>query len=89
MGTNADFILRQPAIRHDDVSWRMVCDVLSLIFCVSAQCPYGTRYLNGICMYCDKGTYQNLTGQTECTACPYGYTTNFKGSTSILDCGGT
>ncbi|XP_048244805.1 sushi, von Willebrand factor type A, EGF and pentraxin domain-containing protein 1-like isoform X2 [Haliotis rufescens] len=38
------------------------------------------------CRYCDKGTYQDLTGQISCQPCPAGKTTPYLGSTLMEDC---
>ncbi len=42
-------------------------------------CDAGTRYVESAsgrdCVVCDAGTYQPLTGQSQCAACPVGYTT--------------
>ncbi|OWF41913.1 Sushi, von Willebrand factor type A, EGF and pentraxin domain-containing protein 1 [Mizuhopecten yessoensis] len=50
------------------------------------KCPSGTSERNGWCVFCDKGTHQNEEGQTECLACPTGYTTQFVGTTDVANC---
>ncbi|XP_033761226.1 neurogenic locus notch homolog protein 1-like [Pecten maximus] len=50
------------------------------------QCPAGTSEENGWCVYCELGTYQNQEGQTECLACPTGYTTQFVGMIDVANC---
>lgn len=55
----------------------------------SADCPSGTHSSSsGKCVLCNKGNYQDETGQTSCKSCPYGKTTAFVGSQSQLDCSG-
>ncbi|XP_033761325.1 sushi, von Willebrand factor type A, EGF and pentraxin domain-containing protein 1-like [Pecten maximus] len=50
------------------------------------QCPAGTSEENRWCVYCALGTYQNQEGQTECLACPTGYTTQFVGMIDVANC---
>ncbi|CAH1794302.1 unnamed protein product [Owenia fusiformis] len=51
-------------------------------------CPVG--YYNGgngtVCTQCPLGTFQNLTGQSECMSCPDGQWTHGLGSTSSQEC---
>lgn len=52
-----------------------------------ADCPSGTHSSSsGKCVLCNKGNYQDESGQTSCKSCPYGKTTAFVGSQSQLDC---
>lgn len=55
----------------------------------TADCPSGTHSSSsGKCVLCNKGNYQDESGQTSCKSCPYGKTTAFVGSQSQLDCSG-
>ncbi|CAG2241794.1 unnamed protein product [Mytilus edulis] len=55
-----------------------------LAYCV--PCSIGHYYSNEECLSCDKGTYQDQTGQTFCFSCPKGMTTEGTDSVSIDDC---
>ncbi|CAH1274718.1 SRPX2 [Branchiostoma lanceolatum] len=57
-----------------------------MFYCV--PCPVGTSFRNGECMKCDKGTYQNETGQSHCIDCPPGLTTEGFGAFDEDDCFG-
>ncbi|XP_060606627.1 signal peptide, CUB and EGF-like domain-containing protein 1, partial [Ruditapes philippinarum] len=50
------------------------------------QCPVGTYLVDFECINCEIGSYQPLTGQTECFSCPSGNTTATFGSSDISEC---
>ncbi|XP_078614163.1 uncharacterized protein LOC144883476 [Branchiostoma floridae x Branchiostoma japonicum] len=54
-----------------------------------ANCPLGTREVNGDCVSCDVGSYQNTEGQTVCSLCADNTTTAETGSTTVDDCHGS
>ncbi|MBR1544645.1 MAG: hypothetical protein IJ638_01720 [Alphaproteobacteria bacterium] len=49
-------------------------------------CPLGSYCTGGKKNVCDVGSYTNKLGQSSCTKCAYGYTTDSTGSTSANDC---
>lgn len=55
---------------------------------VIVECSPGTYYDNDTlrCPQCEKGYYQNMSGQESCVRCPKNTTTQFIGSKSISDC---
>ena len=55
-----------------------------------ALCLPGTKSPNGleICETCSKGYYEVEYGQTNCTACPVGFTTKRRGARELSDCKG-
>ncbi|KAG8179313.1 hypothetical protein JTE90_016418 [Oedothorax gibbosus] len=51
------------------------------------HCPAGTfASMEGGCMFCPRGSYQDLTHQAECKQCPQGTFTRQEGSKSVTDC---
>lgn len=51
------------------------------------DCPAGTyASVEGGCIFCPRGTYQDLTHQAECKQCPLGTFTRQDGSKSVTDC---
>ena len=52
----------------------------------AVQCQPGTSVQSGWCVYCDKGTYQDSLGQSDCTLCPAGKTTDIVGARSVDEC---
>ncbi|XP_019616663.1 PREDICTED: sushi, von Willebrand factor type A, EGF and pentraxin domain-containing protein 1-like isoform X1 [Branchiostoma belcheri] len=59
-------------------------EIVVMFYCV--PCPIGTSFNNGKCIKCDKGTYQNETGQVNCITCPTGLTTEGFGAFDEEDC---
>ena len=57
---------------------------------ITAFCKKGFVSPTGLegCYPCEKGQYQNLTGQTECLACGHNMTTSGDGATRSSDCAG-
>lgn len=57
-------------------------------FFIAVECSPGTYYDNDTrrCPQCDKGYYQDTSGQDSCVRCPDNTTTQFIGSKSISDC---
>ncbi len=57
---------------------------------VSVQCAAGTFYNNNsqLCESCAKDSYQDMGGESMCTPCNTGQTTQSTGSSNILDCFG-
>ena len=55
-----------------------------------ALCLPGTKSPNGleICETCSKGYFEVKYGQTNCTACPVGFTTKRRGARELSDCKG-
>lgn len=53
----------------------------------TVDCPAGTyASVEGGCIFCPRGTYQDLTHQAECKQCPLGTFTKQDGSKSVTDC---
>lgn len=51
------------------------------------HCPAGTfASMEGGCIFCPRGYYQDLTHQGECKQCPVGTYTRQEGSKSVTDC---
>ncbi|WAR06501.1 LOW QUALITY PROTEIN: SRPX2-like protein, partial [Mya arenaria] len=56
------------------------------------ECPEGTYYQGQIydneptCLLCQKGTYQDKSGESKCISCPYAFTTHSLGSAYAADC---
>uniref|UniRef100_H2Z1V1 Sushi, von Willebrand factor type A, EGF and pentraxin domain-containing protein 1 n=1 Tax=Ciona savignyi TaxID=51511 RepID=H2Z1V1_CIOSA len=52
-------------------------------------CSLGTYSFNGleVCVACDKHTYADVYGSTECTTCPPDTGTPSRGTTSYMQCG--
>lgn len=61
-----------------------------LILLFSVECSPGTFYNheNRTCPQCQKGYYQNQSGQDFCIACPGNKTTKSIGSKSVTNCTG-
>ena len=57
-----------------------------LILFSAVKCQPGTSQHSGWCVYCDRGTYQDSSGQSGCTPCPIGKTTDFVGARSEAEC---
>ena len=58
---------------------------------ITAFCKKGFFSPTGleVCYPCEKGQYQNLSGQTGCLACGQNMTTSGDGATRSSDCAGT
>ena len=70
---------------------RKLCTILFyLTHFITAFCKKGFVSPTGLegCYPCEKGQYQNLTGQTECLACGHNMTTSGDGATRSSDCAG-
>ena len=50
------------------------------------ECPAGTKQIGSSCSSCEKGQYQDDTGQSYCKDCPTGKYSNQEGSTSCINC---
>ena len=61
-----------------------------LTLTIAVDCSIGTYYRTATetCQWCQIGTYNDMTKQTECTPCEDGKTTELEGSTSINECFG-
>ncbi|XP_071080206.1 sushi, von Willebrand factor type A, EGF and pentraxin domain-containing protein 1-like [Haliotis cracherodii] len=61
-------------------------DTLTRVDAYCVPCGPGTYLLNGLCETCDKGRYQDATGQTYCKACTSGKTTLGRGAVDVNEC---
>ena len=57
-----------------------------ILFFLSVKCPTGSREVNGECVACEVGTYQNKEGQGNCLTCPQGTTTESIGAKTVDLC---
>merc|ERR1711971_1034871 len=64
-----------PRIRHS--SDCLTCDVGTFT---------NTSGTQDSCFYCEEGTFGELTGQSECQACPLGSYSSSRGSYACLNC---
>ena len=55
---------------------------------ISVACPIGTKAESNSCLYCDVGSYQDETGQTDCKECPSGFSTPIIGASDVSECTG-
>lgn len=55
---------------------------------VLVYCSPGTYASSGSCILCNKGSYQDESGQKSCKPCPYGWSTQYIGSQSQQECSG-
>ncbi|XP_045204365.2 uncharacterized protein LOC123557134 isoform X2 [Mercenaria mercenaria] len=53
---------------------------------VCVICPARTYFSGGSCQLCDKGTFQDLEGQSWCKSCPAGKTTATVGASNADQC---
>ncbi len=55
--------------------WSWLVVILGLAMHVTAQtaCLVGQGLVNGVCTYCQPGTYSSIAGQRTCRQCPAGY----------------
>lgn len=50
------------------------------------SCSPGTYYINGICVLCEEGSYNEQYGQPTCKKCPAGTASNSRGNSSSRQC---
>jgi len=50
------------------------------------RCGLGTKWVNGACVPCEKGHYQNKKGSTTCRKCPQGTYSNTTGNQRCTQC---
>ena len=57
---------------------------------ITVDCPVGTYSVEigskSVCMLCQKGTFADKVGQSQCLSCPQNKSTLDAGSLSIQDC---
>ncbi|XP_053380924.1 uncharacterized protein LOC128549011 [Mercenaria mercenaria] len=82
----------------DGVDYTLASDTASIVATVTcpsgyagadglcAKCAVGTKLEDTICVDCEPGTYQPLTGQSTCLTCPTGYTTPTYGASDVSEC---